>query len=401
VRRVGLGLLGGLALVLLGFPLGSYGRARSNDTWSGTWARVEIAGNLILTQTGSTVAGHYTWNDGSGTVSGTVSGATFTGGFNETHYQGSFVLTLSGKTFSGSYTGKNKDTGGDISGSFNGNCIAGACLKNGATPTPPTTTQTGPTSSVTVVAAVVHEDVLVRHGNGAWDDLNPGTKLQAGDEIHTGLGSNIELKFSDGTSVTMNELTQLKINTLLSKTDRIKMELLLRIGDLKAKVKPQTTVRTDFSIRWPSASATVRGTIFSVFYDPVAGAGLVSTERGSVEVDPTRAGLASVLVSAGHEVEVTATSVSPIAPLGKAGARGGTNRVNARDLALKVVARFKRPCKLTTPRLGAFSVKPSGAGWLVSIRVGGKVSGWSTWRVAGTKVKPANTLAKKIAAGCR
>jgi hypothetical protein len=127
--------------VLLAFPLGSYGHAGAASTWNGTWARGAEgpAGNLILLQIGTTVTGHYTWNDGSGTVSGSVSGATFTGGFNETHYEGSFVLTLSayGKAFSGSYSGTNRDTNGDISGPFTGTCIGGDCLHNGAAAPPP------------------------------------------------------------------------------------------------------------------------------------------------------------------------------------------------------------------------------------------------------------------------
>jgi hypothetical protein len=46
-------------------------------------------------------------------------------------------------------------------------------------------------------------------------------------------------------------------------------------------------------------------------------------------------------------------------------------------------------------------VKPAAGGWLVSVRVTGKLKGWSTWRVTGTKVKPVNKLALKLAAGCR
>src|SRR5262249_33967588 len=145
MRRAGIGLVV-VACLLLAFPLASYSRVTAlGDTWSGTWSRAEdgVAGNLILTQSGdpasgiTSVSGHYTWNDGSGHVSGTVKGATFTGFFNETHYQGDFALTLSadGKKFTGSYTGLNKDTNADISGPFDGTCIAGECLRN--SPPPP------------------------------------------------------------------------------------------------------------------------------------------------------------------------------------------------------------------------------------------------------------------------
>src|SRR5690349_8651285 len=127
-------LIGGLVLAL------SYGpsvTAAAGDTWEGTWQRTEIPGkHLFLTQTGSQVSGHYDWNDASGVFGGSVSGATLAAGFTETRYEGSATLTLAGRTFSGSYTGKNRETGGSIEGPFNGTCIAGACLGNGAAPSP-------------------------------------------------------------------------------------------------------------------------------------------------------------------------------------------------------------------------------------------------------------------------
>jgi hypothetical protein len=135
-----------ITLVLAGSAVHGVAAASAADTWSGTWARAEVNGNLILTQTGSSVSGHYTWNDGSGQVSGTVSGSTFSGSFDETHYQGSFSLTLNGKSFSGSYSGTNKDTMGDVSGPFTGTCIAGDCLSNGAAPPPSGVPPITPTS---------------------------------------------------------------------------------------------------------------------------------------------------------------------------------------------------------------------------------------------------------------
>jgi hypothetical protein len=119
----------GVILCLLIATQGATARA-DGQTWSGTWARAEISGNLILTQAGNVVTGSYTWNDGSGHVSGTVSGSSFSGTFDENHYRGSFDLTLSGLQFTGSYSGVNKDTNGDISGPFNGTCTAGGCLAN-------------------------------------------------------------------------------------------------------------------------------------------------------------------------------------------------------------------------------------------------------------------------------
>jgi hypothetical protein len=104
----------------------------SGDTWSGVWSRNEIpGGKMFLTETGNVVSGTYNWNDGTGRLGGTTSGVTLSGAFHETHYQGSFELKLEGTQYSGSYTGINKDTNGDIAGSFSGKCLSGACLENG------------------------------------------------------------------------------------------------------------------------------------------------------------------------------------------------------------------------------------------------------------------------------
>jgi hypothetical protein len=127
--------------LIFAIAAGGATQAAIADTWSGTWARGElVTGNLILEQTGSTVTGHYTWNDGSGRVWSRepVSGATFTGGFNETNYEGTFVLTFCSATprppnctnssathFGGTFSGVNKNTNGPISGPFTGTCIAG------------------------------------------------------------------------------------------------------------------------------------------------------------------------------------------------------------------------------------------------------------------------------------
>jgi hypothetical protein len=142
--------------------------------------------------------------------------------------------------------------------------------------------------------------------------------------------------------------------------------------------------------------------VFSVFVDPLSKATVVSTREGVVSVDPTKPGLPTVEVPAGKEVEVTATAISALAPLGKADAHGGIDRMIAQQLVLKAIAKSVGPCGLVTPPTNAFSVKPSGAGWLVSVKaIAGKATGWSTWQAAGSAAKPLNAAAKKIAADCR
>lgn len=170
---------------------------------------------------------------------------------------------------------------------------------------------------LTVTISKIVEDVSVRQGNGAWQDAQTGQAVVEGHELNTGPESEVTLAFSDGTAVVVRELSQLKVNTLLGREDRVKMELLLRIGDLKAQVKPQTAVRTDFSIGTPSGTASVRGTeVNSVSYYPPVGMKtdllngklLVELARGTTQ---SNAGDESHVTPAGEVVspaEVTQSS---------------------------------------------------------------------------------------------
>ena len=405
VRRAALGLVG-VACALLAFPLGSYGRSTAGNTWSGTWSRAEdgVAGSLILVQSGNSVSGHYTWNDGSGRVSGTVSGATFTGGFNETHYQGSFVLTLAGKTFTGSYTGKNKDTNGPISGPFDGTCIAGPCLQNGAPPPPPPPPPSSTAFTQLHVTASTGTNYFHKGGTpaDAWYPIGPDTVLKPGDEITTEPDGEITMAFADNSKVTLSNLTAFNVGSFFTEGGVTRVEILLKMGEVAAKVHKSEATKSDFRIKSPTGTISVRGTKFSASYDPGSRTSIAAVTEHSVVVTPAKRPKLAVTVPAGKEVEFTATSVSPLAPLGKANAHGGIDRAKAYQLAAAAVGKAAKACALTRLTTTAgISVKPAGPGWLVMIPVVGNVKGPSSWTAAGSTATPVNAVAKQLAAGCQ
>jgi hypothetical protein len=175
----------------------------------------------------------------------------------------------------------------------------------------------------------------------------------------------------------------------------------LKIGRIAAKVERSETSVPGFSVRTPNATASVRGTSFSVFYDPGSRATVVAVTQHSVAVKRA-AGGKPLTVPARKEVEVTAKGFSPLAPLGKADAHGGIDRAKAFALAAAAVGRSAKACGIGTKRgsTAGFSVKPSGAGWRVTIPVTGAHSGATIWTVAGQHATPLNAIAKTIAAGC-
>lgn len=132
-------------------------------------------------------------------------------------------------------------------------------------------------------------ELAARVGQGEWADVQPGQNLVATMELCTGPASEATLAFSDGSVLVLKELSQLRVGELLSQRNRIRIELYLRLGELKAQVKPQQALSTDFSVRTPNATASVKGTeIQRISYHPpegtrtelVSGSLLVQTERG-------------------------------------------------------------------------------------------------------------------------
>ena len=237
-------------------------------------------------------------------------------------------------------------------------------------------------------------EVVVRHGSGPWHSLTSGGRLEEGDEIFTGVDSTATLTLPDGSKVRINELSQILLTTLLRQAKSRHIEIQLKLGEINATVKKEKAVDANFEITTPTATAGVRGTVFSVFYDPGSRTSITSVTEGVVAVRAA-AGGPVVNVTTGKAVEVT-KSVRAVE------LRGGLDLIGAEHLVLKTIAANKAACGFVTPRTGAFAVKPLGSGWSVSVNaIGGKAKGWSRWGVTHVGAVPINAAARKIAHGCR
>jgi hypothetical protein len=260
---------------------------------------------------------------------------------------------------------------------------------------------TGPAGKVVARLGPFSGDVSIRRAGGAFVDANGGEELREGDDVSTGLDGYATLKLANGSTVTIKPDTQANLASLLRQQNDIRVRVNLKLGQIEAKIAKSQTSIPSFSIRTPNATASVRGTAFSVFYDPGSRATVVSVTQHSVEVDPARPGAATVVVPAGKEVEIVGNAVARLTLIGKANARGGINRVRALELVEKLIALSGKACGLESPRdSSAFAIAPRASGWTVTIRTTAPTTGASTWAVVAGKAAPANALAKRIAAGC-
>ncbi len=165
--------------------------------------------------------------------------------------------------------------------------------------------------------------VKVRYeGESAWSEITVGLELPANATVSTGFNSKIVLDLGNSTTVDVLPLTRMTVGEITENGDSIKTSLTLQGGKITADVGKIEGKITDFRIKSPVATASVRGTKFSF-----TGNSLVVT-RGVVAFAPTvkepGSGEAvndikfddnkSVAVRAGGRTELTAPGGKPVKP---------------------------------------------------------------------------------------
>jgi len=137
---------------------------------------------------------------------------------------------------------------------------------------------------------------------GTWKPLKQGDSIQAGTVISTGFKSQATIQL--GASVlTVKPLTRMTLSELAEKEDTVDTELYLEVGNVRAEVNSYNNKRNGFTVRSPSATASVRGTAFSM------GRGRLTVERGIVRFTGKRG--KGRLAKAGQGLDLFAGSVTP------------------------------------------------------------------------------------------
>lgn len=110
----------------------------------------------------------------------------------------------------------------------------------------------------------------------SWVDLRTGDKVSGGAVISTGFNSSAKLNI-EGSSVELGPLTRVTIEKLVSTSTKNESSLYLDSGKVSADVSKSSDKRTGFKVSTPVATASVRGTSFTIFAD-----GRLHTHEGLV-----------------------------------------------------------------------------------------------------------------------
>jgi hypothetical protein len=273
----------------------------------------------------------------------------------------------------------------------------------------------------------VKPDAYFHKGGTPADAILPvekNTVLKQGDYLFTDPDGEVVLGYADNSTTTLPPDSGVSITSYFLDGGAVRVEIQLKMGKIQENYNRHCKdygPKSDFRIKAPTGTISVRGardgsarpappafttasarlSSFTTFYDPGSNTSVVSVSLGHVTVTPANPSLPTVSVGAGREVQVTRTSESPIAPIGQAGARGGVDIVKAQALVLALVGRHNKACGAYTPQTNAFAVTQATGGWVVAVKLTGRVHGTARWSVTGTTVKPLNALARKLTRGCR
>jgi hypothetical protein len=100
-----------------------------------------------------------------------------------------------------------------------------------------------------------------RAGTERLRTAEKGMKVQSGDIIVTGFKSTALLKIGDAV-LTVRPLTRLTLEEIVQNQGSNAATITLQSGRVRAELTPSSGGRTDFTVRSPSATASVRGDIY-------------------------------------------------------------------------------------------------------------------------------------------
>ena len=144
--------------------------------------------------------------------------------------------------------------------------------------------------------------------NGKGKELFEGLKLVANDRVTTGEEGNVMLLIDTDKELVASENTRFSIKAS-GITNNGKVTIKLEYGSALASIDKKLSEHSEFEIKTPNATCSVRGTTFNVAYDRSASKTRVDVTTGVVHVE---AGKNSLDLNAGESAEVVDELVTPV-----------------------------------------------------------------------------------------
>jgi len=128
----------------------------------------------------------------------------------------------------------------------------------------------------------VKGSVRIKKGSSASKPAKKDATASVGDRIVTSKDSSATLRFFDGTELRLSPATEIRINNLTEGEKDKTLKFKLYLGKILANVKKLATPRSSFEIEAGGVVCGVRGTIYSMEYDPDKGTLSLDVDEGTV-----------------------------------------------------------------------------------------------------------------------
>jgi hypothetical protein len=146
-------------------------------------------------------------------------------------------------------------------------------------------------------------------GQTEWVPAKAGDMIAASTVLSTGFKSTALIAVGNST-LAVRPLTRLSLEELVSRDGTETVQVSLRTGRLRAVVAPPTGEKINFTVRTPTATASVRGTVFDI--DALN----LRVREGAVRYEAAAApAVRPVRVSAGQNTWVDSDSGGTLNPL--------------------------------------------------------------------------------------
>ncbi len=140
-----------------------------------------------------------------------------------------------------------------------------------------------PASEITAKITMIEGDArFLRSGGEKWRAVRPGLPLQVGDQVYTQPESFLEIRYTIGAILRLDESTKITIEQSSEKASRTRTGM----GEVWVNMQKIIGSGRDFEVASPTATAAIRGTVFHMSTDEDS-TSAVSVYNGKVAVGPS------------------------------------------------------------------------------------------------------------------
>jgi len=146
-----------------------------------------------------------------------------------------------------------------------------------------------------LTVSAIRGEVMILRADGSEEVLSENSLLSNGDSILSGYDGFVSIKVGDIGELAIPSLTNVRLDSLEQSDDLVRLQAYLSMGAIRARIKENASIRSDFSVSSPGATASIRGSEMIFEYDNETGisslfvtedmAFIKSTEDGSPEVE--------------------------------------------------------------------------------------------------------------------